>query len=146
MDDIQAFMELSALLTGLNDPLLNDPEDRELNKPVAEEYARRLKGTYLTEFSVLLEAYKTLATTDPKPSVDDALLAKLLATQAFVDNEIVAKQIVNIWYFSQFNDKSVPPHHIDGGFYERGAVWPIIMAHPLGFSTQLHGYWSRMPS
>jgi hypothetical protein len=44
MDDIQAFMELSALLTGLNNPLLNDPEDRELNKPVAEEYARRLKA------------------------------------------------------------------------------------------------------
>jgi hypothetical protein len=90
MDDTQAFMELSALLTGLYDPLLNDPEDRALNRPVAEEYARRLKGTFPQEFPALLEAYKALASVDPKPPIDDALLAKLRATQAFKDNEIVA--------------------------------------------------------
>jgi hypothetical protein len=145
MDDAHAFMELSALLTGLYDPILNDPEVSELNKPVAEEYARRLKGTFSQEFPALLDAYKALATVQPKPPVDDVLLAKLRATQAFQDNEIVAKQIVNVWYFSQFNDRS-GAHHIDGGFYERGAVWPIIKAHPIGFSTQLHGYWARVPT
>ncbi|RJG13543.1 hypothetical protein D3879_09970 [Pseudomonas cavernicola] len=145
MDDTQAFMEFSALLTGLYDPLLNDPEDRALNTPVAEEYARRLKGTFPQEFPALLQVYKALASADPKSPVDDALLAALRATQAFKDNEIVAKQIVNVWYFSQFNDKS-GAHHIDGGFYERGNVWPIIRAHPLGFSTQLHGYWTRVPA
>lgn len=145
MDDKQAFMELSALLTGLYDPLLNDPEDHVLNNPIAEEYARRLAGTFTQEFPALLEAYKTLASVDPKPPIDDALPGKLRATQAFEDNEIVAKQIVNIWYFSQFNDES-GTHHIDGGFYEFGAVWPIIKAHALGFSTQLHGYWARVPA
>jgi hypothetical protein len=134
MDDNQPFMELSALLTGLYDPLLNDPED-----------ARRLAGTFPQEFPALLAAYKALTSVDPKPPIDDVLLAKLRATQTFKDNEIVAKQIVNVWYFSQFNDKS-GAHHIDGGFYERGAVWPVIKAHPLGFSTQLHGYWARVPT
>jgi hypothetical protein len=144
MDDTQVFMELSALLTGLYEPLLNDPEDRVLNRPVAEEYARRLTGTFPQEFPALLDAYKALASADPTPPIDDALLTRLRATQAFEDNKIVANQIVNVWYFSQFNDKS-GAHHIDGGFYERGAVWPVIKAHPLGFSTQLHGYWAQVP-
>ena len=145
MDDNLAFIELSALLTGLYDPLLNDPEDRVLNAPIAEEYARRLKGTFSQKFPALLDAYKALVAADPKPPIDDVLLAALRATQAFKDNEIVAKQIVNVWYFSQFNDET-GSRVIDGGFYERGAVWPVIKAHPLGFSTQLHGYWTRVPS
>lgn len=145
MDDTQAFMELSALLTGLYEPLLNDSEDHVLNVPTAEEYARRLKGTFPQKFPALLDAYKALATANPKPPIDDVLLGALRATQAFTDNEIVAKQIVNVWYFSQFNDET-GARMIDGGFYERGAVWPIIKAHPLGFSTQLHGYWTRVPT
>ena len=145
MDDKLAFIELSALLTGLYDPLLNDPEDRALNAPIAEEYARRLRGTFPQKFPALLDAYKALAAATPKPPIDDVLLDKLRATQAFKDNEIVARQIVNVWYTSQFNDET-GTRLIDGGFYERGAVWPIIKAHPLGFSTQLHGYWARLPS
>jgi hypothetical protein len=144
MNDNLAFMELSALLTGLYDPLLNDSEDRVLNEPIAQEYARRLRGTFPVKFPALLDAYTALATLDPKPPIDDALLDKLRATQAFKDNEIVAKQIVNVWYFSQFNDETGTL--IDGGFYERGAVWPVIRAHPIGFSTQLHGYWTREPA
>jgi hypothetical protein len=143
MDDKDAFLELSALLTGLYDALLNDPEDRALNMPTAEEYARRLKGTFPVKFLALLDAYKALATVIPKPKVNDALLATLRATQVFKDNEIVAKQIVNVWYFSQFKDEK--DVLIDGGFYERGEVWPRIKAHPIGFSTQLHGYWSHKP-
>ena len=145
MDDTQAFMELSALLTGLNKQLLDDPEDRALNVPIAEEYARRLRGTFPVKFPALLDTYKTLAAANPKPPIDDTLLAKLRATQAFKDNEIVAKQIVNVWCFSEFNDET-GAHLIDGGFYERGAVWSIIGGHPIGFSTQLHGYWTREPS
>jgi hypothetical protein len=143
MDENVAFMELSALLTGLYNPLVNDPEDRDLNEPIAREYARRLRGTFRDEFPALLNSYKELATVDPKPPIDDVLLDELRATQAFKDNEIVAKQIVNVWYFSQFNDKTGTL--VDGGFYERGAVWPLIKAHPIGFSTQLHGYWTHDP-
>ena len=144
MDDDTAFMELSALLTGLYDPLVNDPEDRALNKPIAGEYARRLRGTYLAKFAALLEAYKGLASAVPKPKIDDALLAALRATQAFKDNEMVAKQIVNVWYFSQFNDET-GTRVVDGGFYEDGEVWPRIKAHPIGFSDQPFGYWTARP-
>jgi hypothetical protein len=143
MNDTTHFLELSALLTGLYDQLLNDPEDRALNTPIAEEYARRLHGTFPVKFPALLDAYKNLMTADPKPPINDSLLTKLRATQAFTDNEIVARQIVNVWYFSQFNDDT--GELIDGGFYEHGAVWPLIKAHPIGFSDQLHGYWTGKP-
>ena len=143
MDENAAFMELSALLTGLYGPLLNDSDDRVLNEPVAKEYARRLRGTFPVKFPALLDAYKTLATVNPTPRIDDALLDKLRTTQAFKDHEIVAKQIVNVWFFSQFNDETGT--WIDGGFYERGTVWPLIKGHPIGFSRQLHGEWTRKP-
>ena len=121
MDENVAFMELSALLTGLCDPLVNDPAARDLNAPIATEYARRLRGTFKEKFSALLGAYT-----------------------AFKDNEIVAKQIVNVWYFSQFNDEAGTLR--DGGFYERGYVWPLIRSHPIGFSTELSGYWAHEPA
>lgn len=46
MNDTILFLELSALLTGLYYQILNDPEDRVLNEPIAEEYVRRLCGTF----------------------------------------------------------------------------------------------------
>jgi len=114
VDDTQVFIELSALLTGLNDLLLSD---RDLNDAMAREYARRLRGTFHNEFPALLTAYKNLGAVDSTPK-DDALLKRLRATPEFNKNEIVARQIVNIWYFSQFNDRTNTV--IDGGFYERG--------------------------
>lgn len=152
MDDKLAFMELSALLTGLKKQILDNPEDRKLFEPIAEEYRRRLSGAFAPEldklFANLLAAYKTLATVSPKPAIDDTLLAALQATQEFRDAEFVAKQIVNIWYFSQFHaseEDEKTGHFLDGGFYERGAVWALIKTHPIGFSNQPSGYWTARP-
>lgn len=144
MDDKTAFLELSTLLTGLRDDILDDPVERALNEPIAAEYARRLRGTWGAKFAELLGAYKLLADVLPKPPIDDALLAALKATPEFTANETVARQIVTVWYFSQFNDDA--GKLVDGGFFERGAVWPRIRAHPIGFSTQLHGYWAKQPA
>lgn len=147
MDDKVAFVQLSAILTGLYNELLYDLDEQELNAPIAEEYARRLRGTFPETFPALLDGYKAIAPAVLPPIDDlrnDALLAKLRNTQAFQDNENVAKQIVNVWYFSQFNDDAGTLR--DGGFYERGYVWPLIRAHPIGFSTKPHGYWTREPA
>lgn len=143
MDDATAFAELSALLTGLYGPILTDPEDKALNKPIAAEYERRLRGTFPLKFAALLDAYKQLASATPKPPIDDTLLATLRAMQTFKVNEAVARQIVNVWYFSQFNDES--GSLVDGGFYEDGEVWPRIKSHPIGFSSEPFGYWRSQP-
>lgn len=147
MDDKQAFLELSTMLTGLDPGFHSGAEDRLFNDATLMEYARRLRGTFPVKFPALLEAYKALSDVQPKPPVNDALMEKLKATQAFKDNEIVAKQIVNIWYFSEFSDEAGAASGalIDGGFFERGAVWAVVKAHPIGFSTLQHGYWTREP-
>ena len=145
MDDLTAFMELSALLTGRYN-IITDPEDKALSEPIAREYQRRLMAVFSARLPPLQEAYKTLSAATPKPPIDDALLAKLQTTQAFKDHELVARQIVNIWYFSQFkavDDPAAP--FLDGGFYEEGFVWPIVKAHPIGFSEMPHGYWTQKP-
>lgn len=138
-----AFMELSALLTGVY-RIVNDPEDKQLNQSTADEYLRRLKGEF-PALQKLLGAYEGLAATVPKPAIDDQLLSSLKATAEFADPEVVfvAKQIVNVWYFSQFNTASGAT--VDGGFYERGLVWSIIKAHPIGYSDQPFGYWTTKP-
>jgi hypothetical protein len=148
MDDNQAFMELSALLTGLREQIIDDSEDHELFKPIAAEYLRRLSAVLPEEMKNLLAAYKTLAIATPKPDIDDTLLGTLQKRQDFIDAKFAAKQIVNIWYFSQFHateEDEKNSHFLDGGFYERGAIWRLIKAHPIGFSKELHGYWKHKP-
>jgi hypothetical protein len=49
MDDKLAFMELSALLTGLKKQILDDPEDRNLFEPIAEEYRNANEGLWPNE-------------------------------------------------------------------------------------------------
>jgi hypothetical protein len=150
MDDTTAFLELSALLTGHYN-IVTDPEDKYLSMPIADEYRRQLMAVFSAKLPPLIEAYKTLASTVPKPPIGDDLLTKLRATQEFGDNEFVARQIVNIWYFSQFKAEVDPPApsppapFLDGGFYEEGFVWPLIKAHPIGFSNRPHGYWTKQP-
>ncbi len=143
MEKRTAFMELSALLTGLYK--IVDPAEKQLNESTADEYLRNLTGESPVALPKLLAAYERLASIVPKPVIDDALLAKLKAEPEFAEAEVLfaAKQIVNIWYFSQFNTSSGAM--VDGGLYERGLVWPLIKAHPIGYSDQPFGYWTKKP-
>ena len=146
MDKRTAFMELSALLTGLY-RIVNDPEVKRLNESTAEQYLRVLMGEFPGRLQALLDAYVRLASATPKPAIDDSLLTKLRGEPEFTAHTFVAIQIVNIWYFSQFrvveNDKNAPL--IDGGFFPRGFVWEVVKAHPTGFSDQPFGYWTKQP-
>jgi len=144
MDKRTAFRELSALLTGVYS-IATDSPDKLLHESTADEYLRRLMGEYSVPLPKLLDAYQRLASANPKPAIDDALLGKLKAEPEFADPDVlsVAKQIVNIWYFSQFNTPTGAT--VDGGLYERGLVWSLIKAHPIGYSDQPFGYWTKKP-
>ncbi|MER8549913.1 hypothetical protein [Mesorhizobium sp. M0684] len=142
-DEIDEFVELSALLTGQYNIVI-DPEDATLARPIAAEYRRRLFSVLPDGLRVLIDAYKSITSIEPKPKIDDLLLSALKATQGYKNNEFVAKQIVNIWYFSQFKAEAMG-ELLDGGYYEEGLVWPLIKAHPIGFSNQPHGYWTKQP-
>jgi hypothetical protein len=144
MDRRTTFMELSAMLTGLY-KIVTDPEDNQLNQSTADEYLRRLTGEFSGPLQKLLDAYGRLASENPKPAIDDVLLGRLKAEPEFAEADVVfvAKQIVNIWYFSQFNTASGST--VDGGLYERGLVWSLIKAHPIGYSDQPFAYWTKKP-
>jgi hypothetical protein len=144
MDKRTAFMELSALLTGVYG-IASDSQNKLLYESTADEYLRRLMGEFSAPLPKLLDAYQRLASASPKPAIDDALLGKLKAEPEFADPDVVsvAKQIVNIWYFSQFNTLSGTM--VDGGLYERGLVWSLIKAHPIGYSDRPFGYWTKQP-
>jgi hypothetical protein len=143
MDKRTTFMELSALLTGMY--TIVGPADKQRNESTADEYLRKLVGEYPSALSKLLNAYERLASITPKPDIDDQLLGKLKAEPEFAEADVlaVANQIVNIWYFSQFNTPGGAM--VDGGLYERGLVWPLIKAHPIGYSDQPFKYWAQKP-
>jgi|SRR5829696_3056202 len=146
MDQRTAFMELSALLTGIY-RIVVDPTERALSEPTADEYWRRLVAAFPDRLPKLLDAYQRVAPGPLTPQIANSVLQRLRAEPGFAAHGFVAKQIVSIWYFSQFtaveNDPLAP--HLDGGFFERGHVWSIIKSHPIGFSDQPHGYWTQQP-
>src|SRR5437879_5588642 len=126
---VYTFLELSALLTGQYQ-LVQDPVINALSKPTADQYLRQLSGVFPERLPKLMSAYERLSATTPKPPINDQLLTQLRAEQDFKDHEFVAKQIVNLWYFSQFKTQDDPnAPFLDGGFYDRGLVWPTIKAH-----------------
>jgi hypothetical protein len=147
MDDKTAFLELSALLTGLDKDMELNAVKKILNTPAAELYGRLLTASFGGKLTALLDAYRTLAAATPTPAIDDTLLTAFKATPAFQnkDNEFVARQMVNIWYFSQYRETATGPF-LDGGFYERGFAWDLIKAHPIGFSNEPTGYWAAKPA
>jgi hypothetical protein len=56
MDQRTAFMELSALLTGIY-RIVVDPTERALSEPTADEYWRRLVAAFPDRLPKLLDAY-----------------------------------------------------------------------------------------
>lgn len=144
LGDDDVFIELCVLLTGLND-LLRSSHFRH----IAAEYLRRLRGAggaVSPQFERLFAAFRSLVDVQPRPPIDDALLARFRGRPEFNDNQHAARQLVNIVYFSQFQADQGDAPFLDGGFYEHGEVWRLIRTHPIGFSNQPYGYWTQSPA
>jgi hypothetical protein len=153
-DRLSQFIELSALLTGLNDRLINDSEEAAFNLPIAREYLRRLRGTFPSELERLLTLYEKLTDNPHRLPIGDDLLKLFFADPDFQlpdDQELhkrlqlTVNQIIYVWYFSQFFLDSENKSPVDAGFFHEGAVWPIIGAHPPGFTNGSRNYWAKKP-
>ena len=130
------FLGLSSLLTGLASLKTVDPSSVESR--MAADYLRLMKERVGSGFNALLAIYRN-ASTAPDP------LAVLVNDAAFTgDAELAARQLVNLWLLSQYGGPGKLPDQ-DGGFFEKGFVWPSINAHPIGFSHLNYGYWSAKP-
>ena len=130
------FLALSSLLTGLASLKKVDPLSAESR--MARDYLRLMKEQFGPGFDALLAIYR-VAATRPDP------LNALTQDPGFsAEVDTAARQIVNMWFLSQYGGAGKLPDQ-DAGFYEKGFVWPAIRAHAIGFSHLSYGYWSSKP-
>jgi hypothetical protein len=97
MDQRTAFLELSALLTGIY-KIAVDPAERMLSEPLADEYWRRLVAVFPEELPALMEAYRRVAHEAVTAETGYAVFQELRGQPEVTQHMFVVKQIVNIWY------------------------------------------------
>jgi Membrane bound FAD containing D-sorbitol dehydrogenase len=126
MSQADDFFALSKLLIG----------EESLDREVSDAYLNRINGAYRNALRSLLRTFHDLVGT---PDLGDALLTEL---EQHPDQAEVARQVVTIWFTSQFTkpDKSTDPPG-DVNQYRSALLWQVIRAHPPAVSTGPYGYW-----
>jgi hypothetical protein len=126
MSQADDFFALSQLLTG----------EESLDSQVSVAYLARIEAAYPAATPALLATFRDVAgATDP----GDALMTELEQHQ---DQAEVARQVMTIWYTSQFTkpDKSADPPG-DVNQYRSALLWKVIQAHVPATSPAPYGYW-----
>lgn len=128
---MQAFTELSKLLTGVQqlDPSLGTYYQQKLEE--------KFGPTYLHD---VLQAFEAARKT--KKPLDT--LKAAMAADTSQRLRLAAKQIVKIWYYSQFNDPDTG-RLANAGQFARGLAWALLKAPPHSNSKLEHGYWTKKP-
>jgi hypothetical protein len=133
------FFQLSQLLTGL------DKLDSKIAKEYYHEYLQQKFGIYLDE---LMGIYQRVMAAQQKPLDQKKVLDEVLA-RIKNDPQVlhVAKQVVRIWYISQFKESSDPSINTEvyAGHWKEGMLWEVIKAHAPAYSDKPHGYWANPP-
>ena len=126
MSDADDFFALSQLLTG----------QESLERKVSDAYLGRISAVYPEALPALVATFRNVAgALDP----GDALMSELDQHQ---DQAEVARQLVTVWYTSQFTrpDKSAdPPGTV--AQYQSALLWEVIHAHAPAVSSGPYGYW-----
>jgi Membrane bound FAD containing D-sorbitol dehydrogenase len=134
------FLQLSQLLTGV------DKLDPNLAKEYYHEYLQQRFGIYLDELMGIYQ--RVVAAAEQKPLDQKKVLEEVLGCIK-KDSQVlhVAKQVVRIWYISQFKESSDPSINTEvyAGHWREGILWNIIKAHAPAYSDKPHGYWADPP-
>lgn len=134
---IQQFLDLSALLTGVDAGLLGPAVDP-IN--IKQTYFDWLTAHAGADFSALLEQYQTLSGQGlPAEQIGE----RILATPTLGD---LARNIMLLWYLgSWYGSAAAGAAVVSANAYTSGWAWKIAQAHPMGFSQLRFGYWSEIP-
>ncbi len=126
MSSTDDFFALSQVVTG----------EESLDRDVSDAYFKRIRSAYPDALPALLTTFRDLA---GSPDLGDALLAQLAQHK---DQADVARQLVTVWYTSQFTrpDKSTDPPG-DLIQYRSALLWKVIRAHAPAVSDGPYGYW-----
>ena len=154
------FVNLSAALTGFPASTLKPAQDTQL---VAEDiYAELSKDTNnipAAQLGLLSTQWLEIADTPP------ADMEAKVKTE-IIDNPAIARLAQNIilmWYLGNWYDllknpncfifpPDVPANHVNqdhvisSNVYKNSLVWGEMLAHPMGYSTGIYGYWELDPS
>jgi Membrane bound FAD containing D-sorbitol dehydrogenase len=164
-DDMNAFVQLSAALTGIDKGKLSpfvDPVD------IKRDYFKWVNEREPAAFENLLRIAKENAGGQPDPA--QPILAKLLAgdatlTPSEIEAKYLARSIVLMWYLGAWYDphklrpKVIPStpgapesdaspldfEVISPKAYTQAWALRVAQAHPMGFSEMQFGYWAREP-
>jgi hypothetical protein len=135
----EIFLQLSQLLTGV------DKLDHNIAKEYYHEYLQQKFGIYLDE---LIGIYQRVVADQQKPLDQKKVLDEVLA-RIKNDPQVlhVVKQVVRIWYISQFRESSDPSINTEvyAGHWKEGMLWDVIKAHAPAYSDKPHGYWADPP-
>jgi hypothetical protein len=126
------FLNLSELLLG----------QKGLDSEVAKTYRQLIERVYgLNLLDELLEAASKCghggsALANLKRAMDDDSSQRL---------HFLAKQIVKLWLFSQYNDPEQGGRLANAGRYGRSLFWASVKAYPPSLSPGPHAYWTKHP-
>jgi hypothetical protein len=152
-EDMEAFVQLSAALTGIAARKLSpfaDPVD------IKRDYFNWVNEREPAAFENLLRIAKENARGQPDPA--QSILPKVPAgddatlTQSDIEAKYLARSIVLMWYLGAWYD----PHKLrvsDASPFDFKVISPkaytqawalrVGQAHPMGFSEMQFGYWTR---
>jgi hypothetical protein len=144
------FVTLSSALTGIASDKLApgiDPID------IKQTYFDTAQKAEPAVFAQLLQIVAGNPTLPPQQ------LADLVLLQSGEDIRFLARAIMLAWYLGNWYKPSdlkvyavpdpkrppIPFQVISMDAYTKGWAWSTAQAHPMGFSTNIFGYWSEPP-
>ena len=131
MPTTSAFKTLSEIATGVDN----------LDPGIANAYEARLREAFPRSLDAFLgDVAKIPAGSDPEAGVSDLLKPGSPHLE-------VARQIIQIWYTSQFTrpDGSVDPPQSEDQF-KSALLWRVIGAVAPAYSDRPYGYWKDQPA
>lgn len=130
--DLEAFLEISATLTGFAD----------LAPSLGEQHLSRIgttpEGAHL---SALLEAYVAIRGL-PQSERDRAIQERIMNETPL---KAAVKAIILCWYTGDPVPDPRPPRGRTPEAYFGGLIWKVARAHPPGLSGGYFGHWTYGP-
>jgi hypothetical protein len=155
ISDIDAFVELSAALTGIRKEKLAPATD---SIGIKQDYFNWVNEKEPAAFASLLNIAKRRIA-ENKDTAPQAMIEELRTNNT---TNFLARSIVLMWYLGSWyapddlkklaDSRSSPTpvfiRHtvISPKAYSQGWVWRVAQAHPMGYSDMQFGYWARDPA
>jgi hypothetical protein len=144
-DDLTAFVDASAALTGIDAELLRpQPVDAH---GTAQTYLDTVRANDPAGLKVLLQLYR-----DNSAKLKPNEIAKLIMAHDSAV-KLLGRSIIALWYLASWYQPAAlvepqmfaPFVTISVDAYTQSWIWRIAQSHPMGYSEWEFGYWTKGP-